>query len=286
MHKEIKIIKSNKYKKNSKTFKLIEFINNHTSKIIEESISSISQKIAINTSTITRIVRNLGFKNYTNFRIFVVEKIAENKKQLIMQNKINKTNNSMQNFYVFNNFAIEETINNIDEKNFEKIIDTIVSSTRILLFGIGFAHSICHQLAKYFEVLNINSCHISDFYHALRIINNASNTDVWIIISISLTTKETVFLLKELTLNEQTKIIVITSNDKHTILKKVSHILTLKSLDTIENEIFNFNYKAALTAIANLLINSIINKINYDKIKQILEFNIKTKKWKKEVTKK
>lgn len=283
MRKNIKpkILSNDNYKKTSKIFKLIEYLNNDPLSIINKPINKISKELLFNTSTLTRIVRKLGFKNYANFRNFVVVKVTEHNDYLLTNESKNDSYNLLSDSLTFNNLAVEKTINDINQQNFDTIINEIILAKRVLLFGLGFSFSICHQLTKYFEYSNVHCCNISGFYHALRFID-CSSENLWIIISISLSTKEVNFLLKELTLKNKNKIIVITSNDKKEILKKVTHVLKLKSANNhLEKDFFNFSYNVALTSLASLLINGVINKTNGNKLQRMEAFNIKLKKWKK-----
>lgn len=87
-HIKIKILLNDKYKKTSKKFKLIEYLNNDPLSIINKPINIVSKKLLFNTSTLTRIVRKLGFKNYANFRNFVIIKTNEHANYLIESKQI------------------------------------------------------------------------------------------------------------------------------------------------------------------------------------------------------
>lgn len=78
--KHKKIISNDSYKKSSTEHQLIEHINNDPLMFVEKSINLISKKIHIATSTLTRAIRRIGFKNYKFFLNFLIEKISEYKK--------------------------------------------------------------------------------------------------------------------------------------------------------------------------------------------------------------
>lgn len=262
---EIKILSNEKYVKESLEYQLIEYVNNDPFSIIENPVNEISKRLHVDTSSLARAVRRIGFKSYKTFRNFVTEKISKHKKHLI--NNYNQNSNALFNDSIVNNIlTIKETIKINDNDEFDEVVNEIINAKKVFLFGIGFTFFICQHLTKYLEFSGINCCNTLNFYDALQFAS-FSKDNIWIIISITLKTKEMIFLLEELIANNNNKIIVITANYTHTILKKVAYVLKLKSNDLIKNEVFNLNFKIGLTALVNLIILKVLDKINSNKKK-------------------
>lgn len=185
----------------------------------------------------------------------------------------------MNDSIISNSLAVKKTIiTAINNDMFNEAINNIVTSKRVIFFGIGFSYFVCQQMIKYFQLYNINGHNILNIYDALQLIKTASD-DLWIVISISLVTKEITFLLKELALFK-IKTLLITSNVKSELLKNISYVFILKVAENIQkDEFFYLNFDVTLITLANLIILGIINKINDDKIKRFSDFNKQTKKW-------
>lgn len=268
----------NNYKKGSCEYQLAEYVNNNPFQVVEKNISEISNILFVSNSSITRAVKKMGFKKYKEFRIFIAKKIVENKQLIASLRNENNLKELLTNTIINDNLAIEETLRCIDLDQFEKIIAEIISTKKVYLYGVGFSHFICNHIAKYFQICKLNAYSIINIYDSIEILTS-SPSDLWIIVSISLTTREILFLLNQLTIYNKKKIILITSADKNQVFKNVKHILKIKSSYQKENDFFNSHSNIALLAIANLLINVVTNETNINKVKWMLDFSKTEQKW-------
>lgn len=274
------ILLNDNFKKGSVEFNLIELVNENPQLFKTSTINEIADLLYINASSLSRAVKRIGYESYKDFRDYLIVKIDEIQEVKHLDHFEN-TADLVKNFQYLNKSMIDETLKCISIEQLDAITDEIMNKKRIYLYGIGFFSYMCHQLNKNFNLMNINSHNLETFYDALKVINQPINQDddnMWIVFSKSLTTIEICFILEELIAANKT-ILLITSNNKSWLFDKVKYKLLLKTLYK-DDDMWSLNTKLSSVIITNLLIETISNKLNFNKLEQASAFQEKTNKWK------
>ncbi len=107
-------------------------INKKPEYFLNNLITIISKKLGIATSTISRLSKKIGYKNFKELKMFIYEKIKQIKSSFNFQYNDNLPN-LIQKIKNINLYSIFETINNLNLLELENIINCIFTSKRIFL---------------------------------------------------------------------------------------------------------------------------------------------------------
>ena len=129
--------------------KVADYVLENPENIIYLSVSELADKVNVSDSTIIRFCKNVGFKGYQEFKLFVAQDLVvpiENINEDIQMdddletvvNKIAYTNKQ----------AIEETLSITDLDALKKAIEAIVKAEKLEFYGVG-ASGITGFDAKY-----------------------------------------------------------------------------------------------------------------------------------------
>ncbi|MGL5617803.1 MAG: MurR/RpiR family transcriptional regulator [Metamycoplasmataceae bacterium] len=133
----------------------------------------------------------------------------------------------IKNLRSYNNYAINETLMNLDLKNFSNICKEISNAKKIIIFGVGSSYLAALELATNLQKIGFNVVALSDVHNSILKVAHFTNNDLLICFSKSGKTKEVLFL------NESTKLIggktlLITVEKEN--LKNVDFLINLKDL--------------------------------------------------------
>ncbi|WP_425379738.1 MurR/RpiR family transcriptional regulator [Spiroplasma endosymbiont of Stenodema calcarata] len=188
---------------------IVSEINKRPKYFLSNSITIISQNFGIATSTISRLAKKIGFKNFKELKIFIGEKIKQIKTSFDFQYN-DKLSNIIQNIKNINLYSIFDTINNLDLLEINDIINCIFISKRIFVFGVGSSIMICSELSNSLIKLGFNSYTSQDFYEQLLFLNTFKNNNMIILFSKAGYTREINELVK-LSKKNNIKTILITN---------------------------------------------------------------------------
>lgn len=229
------IIKKNE-KKFTDTEKMIgEYIKKNKSKIGEMNSTELGEAVGVSQSTIVKFVKKLEFTGFSQFKIFLI-KNAENKKQE-NQEKIHGEINLEDKLEVVtlkalneNIDALKDTVNNLDFEDFDKIIEKIRRSNKILIVGSGMSSIVARDLELKLMKIKIDAVHYESEQMQLMKLSTMGENDLVIAISHRGETKEVIDVLKE-SKKIGVEILAITSKG----INKVSELCNYK-IGTISGE--------------------------------------------------
>ena len=173
--------------------KVADYVLDNPENIIYLSVSELADKVDVSDSTIIRFCKNVGFKGYQEFKLFVAQDLVvpiENINEDIQMdddletvvNKIAYTNKQ----------AIEETLSITDLEALKKAIEAIVKAKKLEFYGVG-ASGITGFDAKY-KFLRIGKdvdCYTDAHLQAMSA-STLSEEDVVVGVSHSGSTKDVV----------------------------------------------------------------------------------------------
>lgn len=192
---------------------IINKINENPNEFVELDLISYSKKINCSKSSIQRLVKLLNFESLFSMKQYVNESIIFN--DLYFNIKDNETaKNRINNIKSYNNFAINETIMNLDIKNLSKIVSRISKSKQILVFGVGSSYLATIEFSNNMLKLGFAISASNDIHNSLLILSNFSKNDLLILFTKSGITKEIKFFKKNKS-RFLFDILVITANENY-----------------------------------------------------------------------
>ncbi|MGL5358086.1 MAG: MurR/RpiR family transcriptional regulator [Metamycoplasmataceae bacterium] len=249
-----KILDVSNKKLNASEIYVVDKINEDPKLFTMSSIIELSKIYYISKSSLSRLVRKIGFNNVFEMKIFIQKEIT--KHENIYSIKVGEdTKTRINNLMSYSNFGINETLLNIDVNNFSKIAKIIKKSNRVLSFGIGSSFLAAQELSNNLQKIGINISSCQDIHNAILKISNFNENDLILVFSKSGETEEVIFLLKAAKeLNSKT--VIITVNEK--IKENIDYKILLKDLGK-EKRIIATSSKISQLLIADAL----FMEINY-----------------------
>ncbi|WP_027119574.1 MurR/RpiR family transcriptional regulator [[Mycoplasma] testudinis] len=216
-----------KGKLTSVELKTIELINQNPEPLLVEKIEAAASYYLTTKSSLFRLAQKLQFHNYLEMRLYVQKEWTKQKFFLINQEKTFKSRlNNLKAYYLY---AINETIDSLDQECFLKVCNVLNKAGRVLSFGIRSSFLAASDLAINLQRIRKQAFAYQDIHNSILEIASFKQNDVVIFFSESAVTKEILFLLTEC-VRLKIKTIIITSNpnpDKrftyHLITKNISN---------------------------------------------------------------
>jgi len=152
---------------------ILNYILNNKEECINIAISKLAYKCNVSRTTILRFTQKLGFKGYSEFKVFLKWESEKN-----IENK----NDYLEKFY----FDLENNIKNLKEKDMSRICEIINKAERVFVYGTGTAQSVVAKemkrvflsIHKYFYVIEGDT-------ELKMLMSSLKSNDVLIIISLS-----------------------------------------------------------------------------------------------------
>lgn len=176
-----------------------EFIQNHVQELKNTSIQALAKLNHVSTSTILRLCNKMGYCGFSDFKIDLISSQPKKLSTEILQDDIN-LNDPIQDVnckvQAMEKSSIDETHSIVNLKSLDHAIDLIITSHKIVIFGVGSSGLVGKELE--YQLIKIKkdvNCHF-DAHISRSIVSTLDNNDLVIIISHSGETPECVELLK------------------------------------------------------------------------------------------
>lgn len=271
-----------KTKLTSTEIHLLEWINRNPEKFIIFTIQEISKLANCSASAITRLTKKMKFSSLKNMQIQAKLKHSEiiNEFNIVDKEGI-KAN--ISNLNTYHSYSIRETLREVNEDDIKFIVDKILRSNKILLFGVGSSKRACQELSSNLVKIGYNAIFYEDLHLQLLNIPILQSDDLIIIFSKSCKTIEVQFFI-EMCYRENKPIIVLTSNENFVNKDKVTKILTFATYEQ-PHRITAISSKVSQLIFADLIYIEVFNK-NYDlNIEYINKGNDLINEWNKKCSK-
>jgi len=187
----------NKYydKLNENDLYMLQYILEHKMECQDISITQLSKKINMSTSSILRMTQKLGFSGYSEFKFAL-------KKELTNNFNLGKLNNHKNYIDVFKE-SINNTFKHFQSTDVKDIIQHINSAQNIYIYGTGWAQKLAgEQLIRIFLSCNRSMVLIKDYNEFKAMMSNYTTGDFIIIISLSGNIQHIIEDLRILKLND------------------------------------------------------------------------------------
>lgn len=260
---------------------IAEYILSNTDEAKDLTIRELAEVTFTSPSSIIRFCRSLGFKGFKDFRqAFLIELSTMNQDSFGTSLTIDKEDSlkTISSKVTYTNIkSLEETLLLLDSNVLEEIVELLLSSKKILLFGIGSSQIVAQDFSL--KMLRLSKdCYLNmDVHSQLLLAENSTSEDVAIIYSYSGETKEMLDYL-DACLNNNTPVIAITRYSQSKLSKKSTYQLYTSASEPL------FRYGAMSSRLSQLTINDILYSgmitKNYNKLmEQLIASHIN--KWNK-----
>ncbi|UUX34912.1 MurR/RpiR family transcriptional regulator [Fundicoccus culcitae] len=173
---------TNSYQKDSTTYLLSQFFQEHIHEIPYLTIGEIAQRTHISKSQISKYVRHLDYKDYIDFKDACMNYITSLERR---QNPFERHDSFEVNAEIFNKEffnQINYSMTHIDNKNINRLIQQINQAKTVYLYGQGDARFLCYQIQTELQILNKHAI-VSDSDFNLNY--NIAPDDLFILLSIN-----------------------------------------------------------------------------------------------------
>lgn len=209
-----------------------DYILNNPKEIIHLSITEFSENSSVAEATIFRFCKRLGFRGYQAFKIALAsevvepiqnihEEIKEEDEVLTLATKV----------FAGHIEAIKDTLNLLDGKTLEDIVEVLSEATRIDFYGSGGSSAIALDAYHKFLRTGINCCAHSDGHQQIISAALLKPGQAAIGISHSGSNKDVIEALKIAKANGATTI-AITNHYKSPLTKEADYVLYTTSRET------------------------------------------------------
>ncbi|WP_027334322.1 MurR/RpiR family transcriptional regulator [Mycoplasma elephantis] len=250
--------------------KALEYINKSPNEFSSSSIDECAMNSQTSTGVLTRLYKKLNFTSFKELQFYV-------KHRLLSSDNIYAENEIFSRVSLSYINAINSTNNVIKTEILDYATNSILSSSKVLVFGTGSSSVAAHELALNLQKINIGSYFDADYHAVLLwlgnyIFKNKSKPFV-ILFSKAGKTKEFNHLLK-----------VVMENDVPYLIITANRVIKYKHkyciLHEITEEKFGFNSLSAKIVqlyICDVILTNVINKL--DNKNNILQWNKLIKDW-------
>lgn len=170
----------NSHSSNTTLIELCSYIKKNIHRIPQLTIDDISKESLISKGQVSKCIRRLDYENYEEFKNACIEyldlitkrKSFKNPHQTFETNVMYFTKDIIKN--------IQYTINHIDLKLIQKLMEDIKNANKVYLYAHGDVRSVCYNMQRELQIYDIQTiiCD-SDFNKDYRFLDN----DILIVLS-------------------------------------------------------------------------------------------------------
>jgi RpiR family carbohydrate utilization transcriptional regulator len=195
--------------------KLAQYLLDHQALVSHSTISDLSQKTGISTATISRFAKTLGFTNFQDLKLHLVQnnstenlfsELSPSDSAKTMAGKIFKSTVD----------ALNATENALSDELLNQCIELILKANQVGLFGLGASNIVALNGYHKFLRTTMNLVYASDFHMQIMGATRLTEQDVMILVSHSGENRDAIALAK-LAQKHHVPLILITGSAKSTL---------------------------------------------------------------------
>lgn len=169
------LINNNYSKLNENDLYILKFICSNKKECSNLSINKLGDKCNVSRTTILRFTQKLGFKGYSEFKVFLRWQEEDQADNVIEKDYVNK-------FYL----DIEETKKNLKRKNLWEICKLLYEADRVFIYGTGMTQkAVAKEMQRTFLASRKYFYVIEGETEIQTLLSDITKKDVIIIISLS-----------------------------------------------------------------------------------------------------
>lgn len=212
--------------------KVADFILEHPEAAIHFSVSELAEQTGVSDPTVIRFCRNLGFKGFQDFKIYLAQNIIPEIRNI--HESVNKDENVpdlVQKVFDANIAAVKSTLDTLDFASIEAAINELSNASRIMFFGLGNSAVVAKDAFHKFFRIGIPCQWFEDSHMAMMAASIMKPDEVLVVISHSGSTMDIVDVL-EVASKTGADTIAIVSHHKSPVSGKAKLTLCVASTET------------------------------------------------------
>ncbi|AGM26270.1 hypothetical protein SSYRP_v1c06800 [Spiroplasma syrphidicola EA-1] len=162
---------------------LVAKLNENIKETLKLSINKLALKLYISPSSLSRLVRKLGFKNYNAFIIWLSGQyqLAQRYTSTQLANKQKNPLDIITKIYHQYGFELEQTYLNIEINDFEIAINWIHNSSQIIIYGPSDSNIFLKNFNFYLNLLRYQTILVNYFSIFQQLLATTQENDLLII---------------------------------------------------------------------------------------------------------
>ncbi|AHF58321.1 MurR/RpiR family transcriptional regulator [Spiroplasma eriocheiris] len=229
---------------------IFNFINENPNYFTTHTINEIAIKANVSVSGITRFVKKVGYHSLKLLQQYIYERnnFIKYNYSLSLNNELVGDINNNRIYYIY---AINQTVDSLDHERINKVVDDIIKSRKVLLFGVGSSWIPCFELASNLNKIGIPAILSQDIHVHIANMSALTREDLIILISTSGTTNEIREIIR-VSLANYLRVILITANEHSEFKNIIDNIIQFKTYDG------DYKFNTMSAKVSELLIVDII----------------------------
>ncbi len=237
----------------------LEFMEKNIDSLSNLSITKLSEKANVSTTTIFRTVKKLGFNGFSEYKLKLMEQKKDNHYY-----KMLKDGDEIKKIILKNQQEVNNTINMIDYQLIDDSLNYLHDSNCIYIFSRGLSEQIGYEMQIKFNLLNKRCELYTDPNIIRKISNRVTKNDCVVYVSLIGETKELVDAAKITNQGEVPSIMITTRSDS-SLANYCDIILEGYKSDSTYFTDYEIRSRLPLNVISRILLDSYSNKFNKDK---------------------
>ncbi|WP_252211769.1 MurR/RpiR family transcriptional regulator [Clostridium sp. CMCC3677] len=166
-------VNNNYSKLNENDLYILKFIYNNKKKCRNLSINDLADNCNVSRTTILRLTQKLGFKGYSEFKVFLRWEEQEDEKT---------DEDYVHKFYL----DLEENRKHLDKKKLPKICELIYKAERVFVYGTGMTQTaVAKEMQRTFLIVSKYLYVIEGETELKTVASDITEKDIFIVISLS-----------------------------------------------------------------------------------------------------
>lgn len=245
--------------------KVSDFVQANMESTIYMTVTELAERIGVGETTVLRFCRKMGFKGYQSFKMAVTKEVAKSSHDVFDEAKKEEFNEAdevqfiVQKTLANNVQSLKETASILDIKELEKAIQYIITSKRIVFYGVGVSgNTAADARDKFIRIGQSTEAFVDSHIQAMSA-TTLTEEDMAIGISVSGSTKDTVDALK-IAKEKGAKILSITHFTRSPITKLSDVVLLTGGRETALQG-GSMSAKIAQLFVIDILCNGVAGKL-------------------------
>jgi DNA-binding MurR/RpiR family transcriptional regulator len=212
--------------------KVADYVMNQTEEAVYLTVTDLAEKVGVGETTVIRFCRKLNYKGYQDFKLAVAQsktapaekmdrEIADTDSLEVVAVKITQQNTK----------TLSDTLELFEGKHLQKVIDLLLETRQISIFGIGSSGLTAQDAEHRFMRMGFNVSYSTDSHVMAMKAALAKEGDVVIGISTSGSTMDVVDTMR-IAKENRAKVICITNHGRSPITKYADVILLAASKES------------------------------------------------------
>lgn len=231
--------------------KIADYIVNNTSKVIEMTISELSEAAGSSEATVSRFCKRCNMKGFHHLKITLAKELVDfQKDEINISSDISENNikESLNNILANKIEELKQTILKINEEELREILDLLKKARIVQFAAVGNTIPVALDGCYKFNQIGISSVANTIWETQIAYTYNTSNKDVVIVISNSGASKKLINVA-EAAIERRASTIAITNSDNSPLAKLCKYHIKTSTREKLFLDEYYFSRISAMTVI-------------------------------------